>query len=222
MMNNKNTPIIGRTIFDWMSENKVIILLIIVFIILMFFYIIFREKHNIKLSDKGLEITPIESVSNKIDTVTKENKPITPKIKDSKTLKTEVKTQETSIIVENQPSNINFGNNSVVGNNINSTITINPKEKLTKDENRKLIEELNLALMSAKRNKKSCVMLLPVSNHPKALELIDDIKPFLINQGYNVVPRNIGMYIINPIPEKKITFNANQGECLHIIISCFN
>lgn len=236
-MNEEKPPITGRTKFDWMSENKdilnriiLILVLILLIVIITLSIVVFGGKHNIKAGTKGIEISPIdvsESKDEKInaDTFKKADKPKNPHNQESgkhekltsPNSKTELKIGDTSIVVENQPSNINFGNNSVVGNNINSTITVNPREKLTAEEKRWLIKELNLAFRSANRSNKSCVMLMPVYNHPKALELIEDLKPFLIDQGYNVLDRKTGIYIDNPI--EKISFKAMDNECLYIVIS---
>lgn len=227
----------GKTIYDWMTENKVftrvifvIAVLIILIVIVIFIMVVFGGKHGFKAGIEGIEISPIEvSKSNgvqlKSDTLKEVIKPIDPNLEvqekskksTSQTSKTEVKIGDTSIVVQNQPSNINFGDNSVVGNNINSTITINPKEKLSEIEKMKLIKDLNLTFMKANRSNKSCLMLLPVYNHPQALELIEDLKPFLIDQGYNVVNSNVGVYASNPT--EKISFMVQEGECLKIVIS---
>lgn len=234
-MNKEKPPITGRTKFDWMSENKDILnkIIIILFLILLIIIgiisiVVFKGKHNIKAGTDGIEISPIEVPQSNIDEIntdsksfnTKDKEPIKSEKITSQSSKIELQTGDTSIRVENQPSNINLGNNSVVGNNINSTITINPKEKLTDDEKKKLIKDLNLAFRAANRSNKSCAMLVPEKNHPKALELIEDIKPFLTREGYNIVERNVGVYLGNPNEPNKISFKANEeGECLYIIIS---
>lgn len=239
-MNEEKPSITGRTKFDWMSENKDVlnkIILITVFILFIVIgilsIVIFGGKHNVEAGTEGMKISPIEVPKlaideTKPDTITKTVKPSDPKPKElskqkkitSQTSKTEVKMGDTSIVVENQPSNVNFGDNSVVGNNINSTITINPKEKLTNDEKKNLIRELNLAFRAAKRRNTECAQVIAVGNHPKAIELRSDIEPFLIEQGYNIIPYR-GLFLHDP-KEKKIAFEAEEGFCLRILISFKN
>lgn len=236
-MNEEKPPITGRTKFDWMSENKdvlnriiLILVLILLIVIGILSIVVFGGKHNVKAGTDGIEISPIEAEESnageiKIDTISEAVEPnsqplrkqSSPKKVDSHTTKTEVKMGDTSIVIENQPSNINFGDNSVVGNNINSTITVNPKEKLTEDEKRALVKELNLAFRAAKRRNIECAQVIAIGNHPKAIELRSDIEPFLIEQGYNIIPYR-GMFL-HPPRDKKIDFEAEEGFCMRILIS---
>jgi hypothetical protein len=136
---------------------------------------------------------------------------------------------DTSILITNQPSNINLGDNSVVGNNINSTITINPiepKQKLTKEEEIKLVKDLNAEFRNVKRTNTSCVAVSAANTHPKAIELKNYIDSFLLSEGYNVVP-NIVSHIIGGGarkeggPEKAIHLETQEGECTQITVYFF-
>ena len=117
-------------------------------------------------------------------------------------------------------ANINTGNNSVVGNNTNSTITINPSESFSDKEKKDIIYTINKKYTSVGQKGNKCVLIEPNRIHPKSHELVDDLSNYLAKKGYNVQPNSNRRE--NPGETQKIRYTVSSESCMRITLTYLN
>ena len=133
--------------------------------------------------------------------------------------KTEVKINDTSIIVEDMPTNINFGDNSVVGNNINSTITINPQLRFSDEEKMEAVKIINLDLRSMNLRQNNCLCIVANGhNYAKSYELATDLQAFLREQGYNIMECSLNMMNVGRLEGEVVPYMMS-GNCRIIVVT---
>lgn len=182
----------------WLGGGVILVLFLIVI------FLVFNSNRGVKLSTSGVEISP--PVNTRKDTVitpaqpaVKERNVYGPAANKQPVVKsTSVKNGDTTVVVEGQPANINFGNNNVVGNN-NSNISINPKPKLNEHEKIELITSINENLKKIGKDKSTCInLIVPVNvTNPDANYLAIEIEKFLKGNGYNI--QRDFMTIVKPV-----------------------
>ncbi len=185
--NQKHT---GRNLFDLIAEFPKATLFIFLTIVVLLVFIIIRGNSlkvgNVEIGNKSnLTDTLIQVKPETIIVV----KPIpsspTPLLKKGK--KTSIKSGDTSIIVENQPANINTGSNSgIIGNN--NTINLNQEKKieLKEDDKRQLIALLRQELEKLPKEKNRRVVVAAMFGNGRSIELAQLIFEYLKREHYNV------------------------------------
>lgn len=131
-----------------------------------------------------------------------------------------IETKDSKIVVENQATNINTGqNDGVIGNN-NSNIVINPKPKLTDYEKKQMIVDINQKFkLHGLDFRTGCIdVIVPVNNsNPDTNFYAQDIERYLMEQGYNV-QNTIGVYHGETNYKSKITLDYDGASCIHVIV----
>jgi predicted AlkP superfamily phosphohydrolase/phosphomutase len=105
--------------------------------------------------------------------------------------KTSVKSGDTSILVNNQPANINTGSNSgIIGNNNTINVGQEKKIELKADDKKNLIVLLNKELEKLPKEKNKRVEVTAILGNERSTELAQLIFEYLKNEKYNV---NVGI-----------------------------
>jgi hypothetical protein len=138
----------------------------------------------------------------------------------------EIKQNDTTIKVTNQPANINTGiNNGIIGNENTLNISVDKVQRHLNEKNKALlIQRIEEELRLENKDKSNCISISSISDS-EAYKLAEEIFVFLKSQNYKISGGGIGSFQQSPpvigveIGFEK--FNKNPKKCLEIKVGFF-
>ena len=205
-MTKNNDKKVGRTGYDFFAEHPKLTL-IISFVILLAIIALVWLRVPFKVA--GIEVGQQPPAIIK-DTTVEKQKPypiLPPKIvsqnptfkpnKKKLGKRIEVKQGDTSIVVLNQPANINTGtNNGIIGNNNSVSVNVNEIKRKLREIDKPVLLDLIKEVMGSKPVLDSAVKVLHVAGSEEARNFAKEIIDFLIEKKFRIV--SIGSFTREP------------------------